>query len=137
MDANDKLPCILERSFVRNCGSSLSKEELKLRAARRSGDPKKIAQASNTLPRDEGIGTQVPHLEGEEIFGSSKRKLDVPIGDAGDSHQPHKVNFSQPRVRTKSTLSLVGSSEGQSKEASAKTSPHVTIAFECECDMLK
>jgi len=27
----------------------------------------------------EGVGTQVPHLVGEEIFGSMKKKLDIPI----------------------------------------------------------
>jgi len=54
-------------------GSGLSKEELKLRVARRSGDPKKIAEALNTLSGAEGIGTRVPHLEGEEIFGSTNR----------------------------------------------------------------
>jgi len=34
----------------------------------------------------EDIRTCGPHLEGEEIFGSTKRKLDVPIGNARDSH---------------------------------------------------
>ena len=75
-------------------GSGPSKEELRLRAARRSGDPKKIAEALNTLPEAEGVGTRVPHLEGEKTFGSTKRKLDVPIGDARDSHRPDKINFS-------------------------------------------
>jgi len=76
------------RAYLRGhtCGSGPSKEVLKLRAARRSGDPKKIAEALNTLPGLEGVGTRVLHLEGEEIFGSTKRKLDVPISDAGDSH---------------------------------------------------
>ena len=37
-----------------SCGSGSSKGELKLRAARRSGDPKKLAKALNTLPEAEG-----------------------------------------------------------------------------------
>jgi len=61
------------------CGSGPSKREL--RAARRSGDPSKMAKALNTLLRIEGVGIRVPHLEGEEIFGSTKRKLDVPISN--------------------------------------------------------
>ena len=36
-------------------GSGPSKGELRLHAARRSGDPKKIAEALNTLPRAEGV----------------------------------------------------------------------------------
>jgi len=79
-------------------GSGPSKGELKLRAAQCSKEPKKIAEALNTLPGFESVGSRIPHLEGEEIFGSTKRKLDVPIGDGGDSHRPDKVKFSQPRV---------------------------------------
>jgi len=40
----------------------------------------------NTLFGVEGVGTRIPHLKGEEIFGSTKRKLDIPIGNVGDSH---------------------------------------------------
>ena len=87
-------------------GSGPSKGELRLCVARRSGDPKKIAEALNTLPGAEGVGTRIPHLEGGETFGSTKRKLDVPIGDAGDSHRLDKINFSQPRVRMRSTPSV-------------------------------
>jgi len=74
--------------------SGLSKEELKFRVARHSKDPKKIAEVLNTLFGIKGVGTRVPHLEEEEIFGSTKKKLDVPIGDVGDSHGLDKVNFS-------------------------------------------
>ena len=49
-------------------GSGPSKGRLRLRAARRSGDPKKIAEVLNTLPGAEGVGTRIPHLEGEETF---------------------------------------------------------------------
>jgi hypothetical protein len=38
--------------------------------------------------------TRIPHLEGKEIFGSTKHKLDLLLGDDGDSHRPDKVNFS-------------------------------------------
>ena len=48
-------------------GSGSSKGELRLLAARRSRDPKKIAEALNTLPRAEGVGTftwkEKKHLE--------------------------------------------------------------------------
>jgi hypothetical protein len=42
-----------------------SKQELKLKAARHSGDPKKIAEALNQLPRVELATTRIPHLEGD------------------------------------------------------------------------
>jgi len=76
------------RAFLKGhtCEYGPSKEELKLRAARRNGNPKKIAKALNTLFGAQGIGTRVPHLEGKGIFGNSKWKLDVPISDVGDSH---------------------------------------------------
>ena len=74
------------RAYLRGhaSGSGPSKGELKLRAARCSRCPKKIAEALNSLPEAHGVGSRVPHLEGEEIFGSTKRRLDVPIGDVGD-----------------------------------------------------
>jgi hypothetical protein len=75
---------------------------LKLRAARRSGDPKKITEVLSQLPGVEVATTRILHLEGKEIFGSTKRKLDLLPGDDGDSHRPDKVNFSQPRVQTRS-----------------------------------
>jgi hypothetical protein len=79
-------------------GTSPSKQELRRRAARCRGDPKKIEEALSQLLGVEVATTRIPHLEDEEIFGSTKRKLDLPPGDDGDSHRPDKVNFSQPRV---------------------------------------
>jgi hypothetical protein len=46
--------------------------------------------------------TRKPHLAGEEVFGSQKRKADVPLGFEGESDQPDKVNFSRPRIATRS-----------------------------------
>ena len=83
------------------------------------------------------MGTIIPHLEGEETFGSTKRKLDVPIGDAGDSHRPDKINFSQPRVRTRSTPSVSQPSGDDGEEAQPNPSHHVTVAFESDCDASK
>ena len=102
------------RAYFRGHASSSgpSKGELKLRAGRRSGCLKKIAEALNTLPEAHNMGSRVPHLEREEIFGSTKRRLDVPIGNAEDLHRLDKVNFSQPRVRTRSTKELEESLEG-------------------------
>jgi hypothetical protein len=42
-------------------------------------------------------------MAGEEVFGSQKRKADVPLDFEGESHRPNKVNFSRPRIATKSS----------------------------------
>ncbi len=127
------------RSFLngKTSRSGPSKEELKLRGARRSGDPKKIAEALNVLPGAADVGTRVPHLEGEEIFGSSKRKLDLPIGSDGDSHRPDKVNFFQPRVMTRSTHTHVEASDSFDKLRNSENVLHVTTALESDCDTLQ
>ena len=44
-----------------------------------------------------------PHFKGEEVFGSMKRKFDLPPGSEHDSHRPDKVNFSRPRVELRSS----------------------------------
>jgi hypothetical protein len=41
-------------------------------------------------------------MAGEEVFGSQKRKADVPLGFESESHRPDKVNFSCPWIATRS-----------------------------------
>jgi hypothetical protein len=55
------------------------------------------------MPRVAEFCTREPHFEGEEVFGSQKLKADVPLGFEHESHRPNKVNFSHPRVRTRSS----------------------------------
>jgi hypothetical protein len=43
------------------------------------------------------------YMAGEEVFGSQKRKADVSLGFEGESHRPDKVNFSRPRIATRSS----------------------------------
>jgi hypothetical protein len=112
-----------------------SKQELRLRAAKHSGDPKKIEEALSQLPGVEVATTRIPHLEGEEIFGSTKRKLDLPPSDDGDSHRPDKVNFSQPRVQTRSRTAHTELAGASVAGADKDELPHVTTALESNCDM--
>jgi hypothetical protein len=77
-------------------GFGPSRHDLKLKRAVASMEGKKITDALCSMPDAEDVCTRIPHLEGEEVFGSSKRKLDVPIGSEGDSHRPDKVNYSHP-----------------------------------------
>jgi hypothetical protein len=42
-------------------------------------------------------------MAGEEVFGSQKRKADIPLGFEGESHRSDKVNFSRPQMATRSS----------------------------------
>jgi hypothetical protein len=86
-------------------GTSPGKEELQLYAAQctaeRTRDPKVLNVAMAKLLGAELFCTRTPHVVGEEVFGSQKRKADVPPGFEGESHQPDKINFSCPRIATR------------------------------------
>ena len=77
-------------------GKGPDKTELRLRAASRSGDPLKIAEAVGSCTTGTALHSRSPHLEGEERFGSMKRKHGIPFGSENESHRPDKVNFSFP-----------------------------------------
>jgi hypothetical protein len=138
---NDKIGAVMQmtnyRAYLKGkaSGTGPSKQELKLRAARRSGDPKKIEEALSKLPGVEVATTQIPHLEGEEIFGNTKRKLDLPPGDDGDSHRPDKVNFSQPRVQTRSRTAHREVAGASVAGADKDELLHVTTTLESDCNM--
>jgi hypothetical protein len=87
-------------------GTGPGKEELQLHAAQRiaeqTGDPNVLNVAMAKLPGAELFCTRAPHMAGKEVFGSQKRKADVPLGFEGESHRPDKVNFSCPRISTRS-----------------------------------
>jgi hypothetical protein len=55
------------------------------------------------MPGAEEFCTREPHFEGEEVFGSQKRKVDIPLGSEYKSHRLNRVNFSCLQVRTRST----------------------------------
>ena len=74
-------------------GTRLSTSVLKLKLASRSGNPSRVARLVDEISSDAGINTQVPHLEGEKVFGSAKWKLDLPPRDDNNSHRHNRVNF--------------------------------------------
>jgi hypothetical protein len=88
-------------------GTGPGKEELQLRAAQhtagQTGDPKVLNVAMAKLLGTELFCTCAPHMAGEEVFGFQKRKADVPLGFESESHRPDKVNFSRPRIATRSS----------------------------------
>jgi hypothetical protein len=55
------------------------------------------------LPGAELFCTREPHLAGEEVFSSQKRKVDIPLDFEGESYRSNKANFSRPRIATKSS----------------------------------
>jgi hypothetical protein len=138
---DDKIRAVMQmtnyRAYLKGkaSGTSPSKQELKLRAARHSGDPKKIKEALSQLLGMEVATTRIPHLEGEEIFGSTNWKLDLLLGDDGDSHRPDNVNFSQPRMQTRSKTAHTEFAGASVAGADKDELPHVTTALESDCDM--
>jgi hypothetical protein len=55
----------------KSSGTGPSRQELKLRAARCSDDPKKMAKALNQLPKVEVATTRILHLEGASLAARS------------------------------------------------------------------
>jgi len=76
----------------------------------------------------------MPHLEHEEVFGSSKWKLDLSIELDGDSHHPDNFNFLQPRVLIRSTRDYIEPMKETNTIDNSGHVPHVTTTFEMDCD---
>ena len=85
-------------------GTCLDKSILKLCATQRSSDSTKLAKEMNAISEEAGLKSRLPYLEGENIFGSVKRKLDLPPGDEFDSHWHDHVNVTIPKLGQTMTL---------------------------------
>ena len=93
------IQCTRYNSFLsgRGSGTGPSKEELRLRTASRSGNLNSIFKAMEKVPGSSDFLVSGSQYAGEEIFGSSKRRLDAQPGGEDDSHRFDKVNVSQPK----------------------------------------
>ena len=104
------MQCVSYYQYLKGdrAGTGPSKEELKLRAAQRSseitGNTKSLHEAMTRMPGAQEFCIRTPHLEGEEVFLSLKRKADLPPGSELDSHRPDKISISRPRVQTRSSI---------------------------------
>lgn len=82
-------------------GTGPSKKELKLRNAERRAkqtvNPILLEDAMLEMPGAHEFCIRLPHMAGEEVFGSVKRKADLPIGAEEESHRPDKVKYSRPK----------------------------------------
>jgi hypothetical protein len=67
------------------------------RRAKQTGNPLVFEDPMLDMPGAEEFYTREPRMAGEEVFGSSKRMANLPLGAEEESHRPDKVNFSHPR----------------------------------------
>jgi hypothetical protein len=67
------------------------------RRAKQTGTPLVLEDPMLDMPGADEFCTRVPCMAGEEVFGSSKRKANLPFGAEQESHRPDKVNFSHPK----------------------------------------
>ena len=79
-------------------GTGPSRSELQLRLAVQNGNSRRVVKLMEEVTTVAGVNTRIPHLEGDTIFGSTKRKLNLPPGDDSDSHRHDRVNFSVPKL---------------------------------------
>ena len=79
-------------------GTGPSRSELQLRLAARNGNTSRVVKLMEEVTTVANVNTRIPHLEGDTIFGSTKRKLNLPPGDDSDSHRHDRVNFSIPKL---------------------------------------
>jgi hypothetical protein len=131
-------------------GTGPGKEELMLRVTQRSAlrsrNPKALNVTTAKMPGAKEFCTREPHFEGEEVFGSQKRKADIPLGSEHESHRPDRVNFFCLQVRTRSTAAAGAScslsdipeepssdlQEHPIPNVNSKTT-HVTAIYETAC----
>ncbi len=69
-----------------------------LKKAQRSNDLLRLATIVANDMFGLSFANHLSHLEGEEVFGSSKRSTNCPPNIDNDSQCPNHVNFSRPQV---------------------------------------
>ncbi len=74
------------------------RNEFLLRRAHVSGDVFNLVATIANYAYEFSFTKQTPHLEGEEVFGSSKRSVDFFPKVDDESHRLDHVNFSHPHV---------------------------------------
>ncbi len=85
------------------CEEGLGRDELKLRRASQYGDLLQMVNAVTKYSNGSSFTTSIPHLAGQEVFGSTKQTVDITLGLKGNSHKHDHVNFFQSKVNTLSS----------------------------------
>ena len=88
-----------------------------------------LANAMKSYPGAADANTRDCALEGSELFGSTKRKLNLPPGVDCDSHRPDKVNYCIPRPNTRATRQRIEKSLSSAEHGVA----HTTSVLETDC----
>ena len=78
--------------------------------------------AMNSYQVAKNVNTRDCALEGSELFGSTKCKLNLSPGVEYDSHQSDKVNYSIPRPYTRATCQCIEESLNSTFHGVAHTS---------------
>jgi hypothetical protein len=110
-------------------GKGFDSVSLKLKIVVKCGDPKLLADAMKSYPRLEDLNIRDCALEGSELFGSTKRNLDLPPSADCDSHRPDKVNYSISRPNTKVRRACIEESFISAEHGVA----HTTSVLETDC----
>ena len=119
------------RSWLRggSTGKGPDFASFKLKATAICGDPKLLADAIKSYLGLEDLNTRDCALEGFELFGSTKRKLDMPPNVDCDSHRPDKVNYSISRPITRVRRACIEESLVFAEHGVA----HTTLVLETNC----
>ena len=101
---------------------------LKLKAVVHTGDPKLFAEAMRSYPRIKDLNTRNCALEGSQLFGSTKRILNLPLGSEWFSSS-NKVNYFIPHLNTRSMRARIDESFKHDENVVS----HTTTMLESEC----
>ena len=89
----------------------------------------RFAKAVDDVSGVARLNTRVLHLEGEKMFGSAKRKLDLPPGDESDSHRHDRINYSVPKLSKRASPSQCRSALLKPSIAQCDRLPLATTSF--------
>jgi hypothetical protein len=88
-----------------------------------------MANAITTYPNESSFTIKIPHLEGQEVFGSTKWSVNIALRLKGDSHMHDPMNFSQPRVNA-TPSGFVGSNVDANKSSGIVRDEAFVLTFE-------
>lgn len=119
-------------------------QQVAQRLAQQTRNPKVLNAAIAKMSEMDKFCTCKPYLEGEEVFGFQKCKVDMHFGYEYNSHMHDKVNISYLQVCTRSTKTRGGSCSLNNipQELSLdlqedETRPDVPIELAISIDMCK
>ncbi len=76
------------------CRKDLGRDEVRLRQTNQFGDSSQMANVVAKYTNGSSFINRIPHLEGQEVFGSTKQKADIAPRSKCNSHKHDHVNFS-------------------------------------------